>query len=92
MKAIVEFVIEELVLEGFAAIDRDRIEQTFIQELTRLLANGIPPTLDRAFDLDRDLDRLTLEIASDRPDAIALQLAESIYQGLCTVDAEVELG
>ncbi len=76
----VELHIEELVLHGFSAADRQRIGAAVERELARLLAErGVPPSLARSGDLGR-LDTGSLNIANgDRPEGIGIKLAQTIY-------------
>jgi hypothetical protein len=77
-----ELYIEELVLHGFAARDRDRISAALQQELTRLFTEqGIPPTLTQGGQIAQ-LNGGTFNItAGTRPDIIGTQIAQSIYGG-----------
>ncbi|MEH1828428.1 MAG: hypothetical protein V7L22_24345 [Nostoc sp.] len=78
----VELHIEELVLHGFEGGDRDRIGEAVQQELTRLFAQGVPPSLAQGGEIGR-LDGGGFEMtASMQSGAIGVQIAQSIYGGL----------
>lgn len=74
--------IEELILHGFAARDRDRISAAIQQELTRLFTEqGIPPTLAQGGQIAQ-LNGGTFNVtAGTRPDIVGTQIAQSIYGG-----------
>src|SRR5260370_12834529 len=75
--------IEELVLHGFASIDRDRIGEATQRELTRLFVRqGVPRSLATGTAVDL-LDGGALKIASAAtPEPIGTQLARAIYGAL----------
>jgi hypothetical protein len=78
----VELHIEELVLHGFERGDRDRISEAVQQELTRLFAQGVPPSLAQGGEIGR-LDGGGFEMtAGMQSGAIGTQIAQSIYGGL----------
>ncbi|WP_414569496.1 hypothetical protein [Nostoc sp. CCY 9925] len=79
----VELHIEELLLHGFAAKDRDRIGEIIQHELTRLLSEGgLPPSLVQGGEMTR-LDGGGFQVAAGaKPEAIGVQIAQSIYGGL----------
>lgn len=79
----IELQIEELVLFGFAARDRDLIGAAMQEELTRLLMEkGLSPTLGQGAEIPR-LDGGLLEVQSGaKPEAIGIQIAQNIYGGL----------
>lgn len=79
----IELEIEELILHGFAAIDRESIGMAVRQELTRLLTEGgISPGLAQGGDLPR-LNGVTIEVPTGaRADVVGTQIAQSIYGGL----------
>lgn len=78
-----ELNIEKLVLYGFVPADRARIGAAVQQELTRLFAEqGVPPSLKRGGAISH-LDAGTFEMSSAaKPDAIGIQIAQTIYGGL----------
>jgi hypothetical protein len=75
--------IEELVLHGFASIDRDRIGEATQRELTRLFVRqGVPRSLATRTAVDL-LDAGALKITSAAtPEPIGTQLARAIYGAL----------
>jgi hypothetical protein len=77
-----ELYIEELVLHGFAARDRDRISTALQQELTRLFTEqGLPPNWTQGGEIAQ-LNGGTFNVtAGTRPDIIGTQIAQSIYGG-----------
>ncbi|MEH2114812.1 hypothetical protein [Nostoc sp.] len=78
----VELHIEELILHGFEGGDRDRISEAVQQELTRLFAQGMPPSLVQGGEIGR-LDGGGFEMnAGMQSGAIGVQIAQSIYGGL----------
>jgi hypothetical protein len=78
----VELHIEELLLHGFERGDRDRISEAVQQELTRLFAQGVPPSLAQGGEIGR-LDGGGFEMNADmQSGAIGSQIAQSIYGGL----------
>ena len=78
----VELHIEELVLHRFAPGDRHHIAEAMQQELTRLLAQGVPRSLANSQELGQ-LDGGSFEmVAGMPPAAIGIQVAQSIYTRL----------
>ncbi|GAX45682.1 hypothetical protein NIES4075_67030 [Tolypothrix sp. NIES-4075] len=78
----VELHIEELVLHGFERGDRHHISEAVQQELTRLFAQGVPPSLAQGGEIGR-LDGGGFEMtAGMQSGAIGAQIARSIYGGL----------
>jgi hypothetical protein len=72
--------IQDLVLHGFASIDRHRIGEAMERELARLfLGQGVPRSLAGPTEVDF-LDGGVLKIASAAvPGSIGIQLARTIY-------------
>ncbi|MFE2111431.1 hypothetical protein ACFXAF_36990 [Kitasatospora sp. NPDC059463] len=78
----VEVEIGELVLDGFARIDHDRLTAAFRSELTRLLeARGVPLAAggDRELDLVAGLPPLP---AGASPRRLGEALARAVHTGL----------
>ena len=78
----VDLHIEELVLHGFAARDRNRIAREVERELTRLISERKLPGLgeNRAFER---IDGGVFQVrAGARPEATGTQIAHAIYRGL----------
>jgi hypothetical protein len=78
----IDFHIEELILHGFAAGDRDRIGAAIQQELTRLFTEqGMPRSMAQA-----GIEQLkggTFNVSAGmRADVVGTQIAQSIYGGL----------
>jgi hypothetical protein len=82
-KANVELRIERLVLHDLSASQRHRIAAMIEQELSRLLTErGVPPQL-AARGESIPIDAASVTVAPNtRPDAIAAQVAQSIYSNL----------
>ncbi|HEY9631531.1 MAG TPA: hypothetical protein V6C84_29925 [Coleofasciculaceae cyanobacterium] len=79
-----ELQIEELILHGFAPGDRTRIGESVQQELTRLLTEAMPDSLAQGRAIDQINDG-TFEMALGmKPEAVGVQIAQSIYGGLKT--------
>lgn len=78
-----ELEIGELELDGFPAVDRDRIARAVQRELERLFAEkGVPPSLEGVKDVAR-IDGGSFEMAPDSStEAIGLQLAWAFYNGI----------
>ncbi len=78
----IELHIEELVLHGFATVDRHRIGAAVEQELARLLMEqGVPLGLAAGGALAR-LDGGSFTVAPvAKPDQIGTQVAGAIYGG-----------
>ncbi|MET8546444.1 hypothetical protein ABZW03_38375 [Kitasatospora sp. NPDC004799] len=78
----IEVEIGELVLDGFARIDHDRLTAAFRSELTRLVeARGVPLAAggDRALDLLSGLPPLP---AGASPQRLGEALARAVHAGL----------
>ncbi|MER7706371.1 hypothetical protein ABTX81_26185 [Kitasatospora sp. NPDC097605] len=78
----IEVEIGELVLDGFARIDHDRLTAAFRRELTRLVeARGVPLATggDRELDLLRGLPPLP---AGASPQRLGEALARAVHAGL----------
>jgi len=78
-----ELEIEELVLDGFPAADKDRIARAVHVELERLFAErGVPPSLEGGGDV-ATIDGGSFEAAPNaRPEAIGVQVARGLYGGM----------
>ncbi|MFF2745904.1 hypothetical protein ACFVVA_10200 [Kitasatospora sp. NPDC058048] len=78
----IEVEIGELVLDGFAHIDHDRLTAAFRSELTRLVeARGVPLAVggDRTLDLLSGLPPLP---AGTSPQRLGEALARAVHAGL----------
>ncbi|MFF7994342.1 hypothetical protein ACFZDG_31750 [Kitasatospora xanthocidica] len=78
----IEVEIGELVLDGFARIDHDRLTAAFRSELTRLVgARGVPISVDgdRALDLLSGLPPLPAGASAQR---LGEALARAVHTGL----------
>jgi hypothetical protein len=78
-----ELEIEELVLDGFPAAQKDRIARAVHGELERLFAEkGVPPSLEAGGDVAR-LDGGSFEAApNSSPESIGAQVALALYGGM----------
>ena len=78
-----ELEIEELVLEGFPAAQKDRIARAVHVELERLFAeNGVPPSLEAGGNV-ATIDGGSFEAAPNAsPEAVGAQVARSLYGGM----------
>jgi hypothetical protein len=76
----IELQIDELVLHGFARIDRYRIARALESELARLISTrGMPPAWEKGADL-RSLDGSAVKLpAGARPDVVGRQVAREVY-------------
>jgi hypothetical protein len=79
----VQLHIEELVLHGFAGVDRHQIGERVQQELTRLFAErGVPPGMATGGNVAR-IDGGSFTVAPNpKPDQIGTQVAQAIYNGV----------
>jgi len=79
----VQLHIEELVLHGFAGVDRHQIGARVQEELTRLFAEqGVPPGLAAGGNVAR-IDGGTFTVAPNpKPHWIGAQVAQAIYNGV----------
>lgn len=79
----VELSIEELVLRGFTASDRQRIGEAVERELSRLFAEqGMPASLGYGEVISR-LDGGALKVApGTNPDVVGVRVAQSLYESL----------
>jgi hypothetical protein len=79
----IELHIDELILHGFAPIDRAPIAAAIERELGRLLAErGAPPGWAQGADLAR-LDGGSFDVAPGAgADAVGAQVARAIYNGM----------
>ena len=75
--------IEELVLDGFPAADRDRIARAVHGELERLFAeNGVPPSFEARGDVGR-IDGGSFKAApNSSPESVGAQVARALYGGM----------
>jgi len=78
-----ELEIEELVLDGFPAADRDRIARAVHGELERLFAEGgVPPSLEAGGNVAK-IDGGSFEAAPNAsPEAVGAQVARGLYGGM----------
>jgi len=78
-----ELEIEELVLDGFPAADRDRIARAVHTELERLFAErGVPSSLEGRGDVAQ-IDGGSFEAKpGSSSEEIGAQVARSLYGGL----------
>jgi hypothetical protein len=83
MRPNIELEIDELVLHGFGAIDRETLGLVVQQELARLLADGgVSGGLGQGGEVSR-LDGGTFSVAAGaRAEVVGTQIAQSIYGGL----------
>ena len=79
----IELHIEELVLQGMPAGDRQRIGAVVQRELTRMLAErGMPPAVASGAEIE-SLSGQSFELARGAsPDAIGVQVARAVYGGI----------
>ena len=79
----VDLHIEELVLEGFASVDRHRIGAAIERELARLLTErGLPPGLAQNAEVPR-LDGGSFEMNRNAtPEGVGGQVAGAVYGGM----------
>ncbi len=81
----IELHIEELVLDGFAPVDRERIGAAVVSELTRLFdeQDGASVLRDRTSDAGR-VDAGAFELTPDTSaHEVGAQIARRVYHGLC---------
>ena len=78
-----ELEIEELMLDGFSAADRDRIAQAVHVELERLFAeNGVPASFEAGGNV-ATIDGGSFEAAPDSsPESVGAQVARALYGGM----------
>jgi hypothetical protein len=78
-----ELQIEDLVLDGFPAADKDRIGRALQAELERLFAEeGVPPSLGSGGDVALP-DNGSLKVAPNAsPEAVGAQVARALYGGM----------
>jgi hypothetical protein len=79
----VEILIGELILNGFASVDRYRLGDAVERELARLFADqGVPPSLTQG----REIAHLAggrFEVAvGSQAEGIGVQVAQALYGGL----------
>lgn len=77
----IELHVEELVLDGFAPGDRDRISASFDSELARIFGErGVPPSFARHHEIDAITD-LRFDVREGAsPETIGAQLAHVISE------------
>lgn len=82
MAVEIEIQIDEIALIGFERIDRARVREALVAELSRLLAKeGIPEGLSSAGTVET-LDGGAFRLAAGmRPEQIGQQIALSLYRG-----------
>jgi hypothetical protein len=78
-----ELEIEELVLYGFAGMDKDRISRALHLELERLFAEeGVPASVQAGGDVAR-LDGGSFQAAKEASaEQVGVQVARAIYGGM----------
>lgn len=78
-----ELEIEELVLDGFPAAQKDRIARAVHRELERLFAErGVPPSLEAGGNV-ATIDGGSFEFAQNSsPEAVGAQVARGLYGGM----------
>jgi len=78
-----ELEIEELVLDGFPAAQKDRIARAVHIELERLFAErGVPPSLEAGGNVAR-IDGGSFEAKpGSSPESIGAQVARGLYGGM----------
>ncbi len=82
MRPNIELEIDELVLHGFGAIDRDQIGLAVQQELSRLLADGgVPGALGQGGEVSRLDGGMFNVTAGAKAEVVGTQIAQSIYGG-----------
>jgi hypothetical protein len=90
----IELHIEELVLHGFSAGDRNRIADALRVELTRLLTEesaSLPIAADRMDTGIESLDAGTVRVISEsRSGVIGGQIAQALFGGLARGTARPE--
>jgi hypothetical protein len=79
----VEVTIDELVLHGFAPVDRYAIAEALEQELTRLLsAQGVPASFAQSGEAER-LDGGSFTTAPDtKGKTVGTLAAQAVYHGV----------
>jgi hypothetical protein len=79
----IELHIEELILHGFAAKDRNAIAGAVQHELQRLFAEqGVPQQLEQSRTVGRlNTGPFTVQPGS-RAETIGAQVAQTVYEGL----------
>jgi hypothetical protein len=79
----IDLHIEELVLDGFPAQDKELITLAMQQEITRLINNGkTPAALIQNNNLSR-IDGGSFQVKpGDSPGTTGIQIARSLYRGL----------
>jgi hypothetical protein len=82
MRPNIELEIDELVLHGFGAIDREAIGLVVQQELSRLLADGgVPGGLGQGGEVSRLGSTFNVAVGAGA-EVVGTQIAQSIYGGL----------
>lgn len=78
-----EIDIEELVLHGFAPVDRYRLADAVERELARLFTNqGVPPSLAQGREIAH-LNGGRFEVAAgSNAEGIGVQIAQALFGGL----------
>ena len=78
----IDLQIDELVLNGFAAADRDRIVMAFESEMTRLFTDhGVPSALMQSGEITLQ-PQDGFQISHGDSDLTGRRLAQAIYGGL----------
>jgi hypothetical protein len=87
-----DLYIERLVLEKLSPSERERVATALVAELERLVAEqGLPPDLVAAGSINLPHHGVTVA-AGSRPDAIGVQVAQSLYHSLSGGTAPAESG
>ena len=78
-----ELQIEDLVLDGFPAADKDRIGRALQAELERLFAEeGVPPSVEAGGSV-ATIDGGSFKVAPNAsPEAVGAQVARAMYGGM----------
>ena len=85
----IEIYIEELVLHGFAGVDRYAIGDAVSAELARLIADGIPALFAENMHIP-SLRTPPVQIAPGalQPEGVGTQVANTLYQSLNRLGVE----
>lgn len=81
-KAHVEFLIDELILHGFSAADRDAIGDSLSRELERLAAAGDIAALTGLADTPTLRTANISLSAGARPETVGVQTAQAVFGSL----------
>ena len=78
----IEFLIDELILHGFSAADRDAIGDSLSRELGRLAAAGNLSALDGLADIPALRTTNISLSAGARPETVGVQTAQAVFGSL----------